>query len=227
MSFLLQPHVSLTTRLGPSGLEEATANDAAVARAFSDEENSRRASLDWKGNTYGNPALLFGCRGVPKQIVRSRLMNMAILTSTNPSSAILKRQEDKDAYRLFVHGQPAMDAFFLLWRTAEEPRMVLVPPCTLGIGMLRLLHVSRPSRTAAQLTDIAHQMMPLPPGVSTIPKALEKRYTRALNESNSGTAKRKYSRLVGDDAKHAYLGESVYAAYSSTGKKKAAAAGTA
>ena len=227
MSFLLQPHVSLTTRLGPDGLAEATANDAAVARAFSAEENSRRDKLDWKGNTYGNPALLFECRGVPKQIVRSRLMNKAILT-TNPSSAILKRQEDKDAYRLFVHGQPAMDAFFLLWRTAEEPRMVLVPPSTLGIGMLRLLHVSRPTRTAAQLADIAQQMMPLPPGVSTSPVALEKRYARALKESNSGNAKVKYSRLVGDGAKHAYLGTSVYSACSSsTGKKKAAAAGTA
>jgi hypothetical protein len=161
-------------------------------------------------------ALLFEDRGVPKQIVQSRLSTEPY----NPSAAILKRQEDKDAYRLFVQGQPAMEAFFCLWGTAKEPRMVVPPPCALGIGMLRLLHVTRPTRTAEQLADIAQQMMPPPSGVSTNLKALEKRYARALKESNSGSAKAKYSRLVGDGAKQAYLGATVYSACSSTEKKK-------
>ena len=73
LDFSLQRHVSLTTRLGPNGLDESTANDAAVARAFSEEENWRRDKLNWKGNTCVNVALLFEYRGVPKQIVQSRL----------------------------------------------------------------------------------------------------------------------------------------------------------
>ena len=100
--------------------------------------------------------------------------------------------------------------------------MVLVPPCTLGIGMLRLLDVSRPTRTAAQLTQIALEMMPPPSDVSTGWKALQNRYLAAIKESASKSATREYSRLVGDDAKRAHLGTSVYSAHSSTGKKKAA-----